>query len=590
MALISIVRKNSGIAAGLIVGILVLALLGGDVFRLGLGLSGQRRTEVGEIAGQKVNVQEYQTYIAQLRNRLPAATAESFLYEQAWKQLTVERVYQKECSALGLQVGPEELIDMVQGDHIHPDLQMSFRNPTTQQFDKKLLIAHLQGLSQASVEQQRQWSHFEHSLAASRKHEKFTQLMQQSALVTSLEAQEKHKRTHTSLRVKCLYIPYHTYSDEELQVTPAILKQYLEEHKKAYPTTEYRTLQYVVFPIKPIAEDLQSFKEELVALREAFSQAKDARVFAKINTDGQPSSSYLHLTSRQLPSTLQQQQQKLRLGHVVGPIQEGKWHKLYRIVKLPSAENKTYEIAVIEKTLLPGDNACDQVFRQADYCASTIRDDAQLAEYAAQHKLPVHTASVQPNDTQVGALPQARVLARWLYNEASVGKISPAFEIGNAYVVAVMTGHTPRGTAPLDTVQEEITLRVKNAYKARKLIAQLQKTASITLEEQAKQYDGARFVEIDELRFEDDTLQITGMARKAVGTAFALQPGARTAVADDHGIVVVELVKTNTATPLDDIATPRNNMIQLSKLEQPDSILQGLEELANVQDHRYRFY
>ncbi|MEL6539254.1 MAG: SurA N-terminal domain-containing protein [Bacteroidota bacterium] len=590
MALISIVRKNSGVAVGLIVGILLLALLGGDFFRLGIDLSGRRRADVGKIAGQKISIQEYQAQIEQLRYRLPATTTESFLYEQAWKQLITERVYQKAYSVLGLQVGSEELVDMVQGDHVHPDLQMSFRNPTTQQFDKQLLVAHLRHLSRGPVEQQQQWRSFEHRLATARKQELFTQLMQQSAWVTSLEAQEKHKRMRTTLCVNCLYIPYHNYADEEIQVTPAMLKQYLEEHKEAYPTAECRSIRYIAFPIEPIAEDHQSFKEELAELKKAFEHAKDARVFAKINTDGQSSSSYLNLTPQQLPTVLKKR--KLKKGYVAGPVQEGEWHKIYRVAKLPLAKNKNkvYEVAVIEKKLLPGDNACDQVFRKADYCASIIRSDAQLAEYAAQQALPVHTASVKPNDTQVGNLSQARVLVRWLYNEANIGKLSPAFEIGNAYIVAIMMGHTPRGTAPLHEVQEEVTLRVKNAYKARKLIAQLQQDTGIALAAQAKQYDGARFVEIDKLHFDDDTLQVTGMARKAVGAAFALQPGARTAVADEHGVIVVELVKVNIAPPEEDVATQRDDMIALAKLEQPNGILRALEELAHVQDHRYRFY
>lgn len=590
MALISTVRKNSGTAVGLLVGILILLMLGGDILRFGIGSASQRRTDVGKIAGYKIDVREYQTHIDQLRYRLSITTAESFIQEQAWRQLIAEYVYRKECDDLGLQVSPEELIDMVQGDHVHPDLQMSFSNPVTQEFDRGRLIAHLQSLSQAPAEQQRQWRDLEYRLAVSRKHEKLSQLMRQSAFVNSLEARAQHKAANTTLHVNCLYIPYHAYSEESIQADPAKLAQYLAENKDAYQTEQRRGVQYLVFPVEPIAEDQKSFQEELEALKEAFAQAKDARIFAKVNTDNQPDASYLYLTPQELPDVLKAQ--KRRAAPVVGPVQEGSWHRLYRIVKSPTTEDEVYEVAVIDKKLVPGDNACDQVFRQADLCASTVRDSTQLAEYAAQQDMPVHTAAVSPNDIQVGTLPQARTLVRWLYNEAKVGTVSSPFELGEAYVVAIMTGHTLAGTAPLDQVREEIASRVINAYKASKIIAKLQEAApSLTLAEQAAQHGhGARFVTIDNLCFDDDSLQVTGTARRAVGAAAALQPGAQTAVADEHGVVVIELLSRDSPVPPEDITTQQGEMTQFSKLKQSDATLQSLEELGKIQDYRYRFY
>jgi len=266
-------------------------------------------------------------------------------------------------------------------------------------------------------------------------------------------------------------------------------------------------------------------------------------------------------------------------------------HKLYKVAAINPQAAKQYEIAVIEKQLVPGDLARDQLFRKADHCASTVKNATQLETYAAQEALQLHEAQVGKNDVRVGPLAQARELVRWLYNDAALGHVSPVFELDSEYVVAVMTEHVPPGTAPLVQVRDEIALKVSNKHKANAIISELQQLDGMTLEEKATQYgDGAKLLEVKKLRFEDDTLQSAGMARQAVGTAFALQPGVQATVADDNGVLVVEVVAKNMVAALEDVATQQQNLRQLVKIKQPYDVLQALEALAQIKDNRHKFY
>ena len=593
MALISTIRKHSGLAVGIITIGLILFLIGGDVIQLSAVLSGKRRADVGEIAGQKITLQAYQAQVEQHQRLLPTSIGmqEAFVRDQAWHQLITQITYQKECSALGLITSEDELIDMVQGAHIHPELQAAFQNRETKQFDKQQLISYLQKLAQIPEAQQAQWHQFESGMAVLRQREKLTQLMIKSAFITDLEAQSRYDATQATLHIKCLYIPYHTRPDDAVQATDTVLKAYLMAHKGAYQVGESRGIQYVTFPITPTKEDEQAFQEELQALKKSFSQAKDDRFFAKINTEGHPSLSYFSFTAQQLPDALTTKKSPLKQGVVIGPIQEGNVHKLYKVAAINPQSAKQYDIAIIEKQLLPGDLARDQQFRQADYCASTVKNATQLETYAAQEALQLYEAQVGKNDEQVGSLARARELVRWLYNDAAVGKVSPVFELDNEYVVAVMTEHVPPGTAPLVQVRDEIALKVRDKHKANAIMAELQQLTGTTLEEKAAQYgDGAKLLEFNKLRFKDDTLQSAGMARQAVGTAFALQPGEQATVADDHGVLVVEVVAKNVVASLEDVATHQQSLKQLVKIKQPYDVLQALEELAQIRDNRHKFY
>jgi peptidyl-prolyl cis-trans isomerase D len=511
--------------------------------------------------------------------------------DQAWQQLITQIVYQKECSDLGLVMSEDELVDMVQGDHIHPELQVAFQNSETKQFDKRRLTDYLQKVAQLPEAQQARWHQFESSLAALRQREKVTQLMTQSAFITELEAQTQCHTAQTTLNVKCLYIPYHTCPDDVIQVTDKMLEDYLAAHKSAYQVEESRSVRYITLPITPTKEDEQAFQEELQTLKKSFGQAKDDRTFAKINTDGKPSLSYFSCAAQQLPSALAAQKHQLKRGVVVGPVQEGNAYKLYKVAAINPQAASQYDIVVIEKQLVPGDQARDQLFRKADYCASTVNNATQLEAYAAQEALQLHEAQVSKNEGKVGNLSKARELVRWLYNDAVVGQVSPVFELDSEYVVAVMTGHVRPGTALLAQVRDEISLKVSNEHKARIMMSELQKLASTTLEEKATQYGhGAKLLEVNKLRFEDDTLPSAGMARQAVGTAFALQPGAQSAVADDNGVLVVELVAKNTEATLEKVADYQHRLKQWAQIRQPYDVLQALKALAQIKDNRHKFY
>lgn len=593
MALTSTIRKHSGLFAGIVAIGLILLLIGGDIIQLGSILSGRHTRDVGEIAGQKIALQTYQTQVEQLRRQNPPNTSlqEALIRDQAWQQLTTQLNYQRECDALGLVISEDELVDMVQGEHIHPELQIAFRDPQTNQFDKKQLIGYLQKVAQMPEAQRALWRQLERGMAALRQREKYTQMMVQSAWTTNLETQAQHEATQNTLHIKYLYIPYYTHRDDSAQITNEMLKDYLVAHKDAYQVAESINVQYIVFPITPTKEDEQTFQDELQALKESFAQTKDDRFFTKINTDGVPTSSYFSCASQQLPGILTTQEQKLEKGMVIGPVREDNVYKLYKIAAINQPSAEPYEVAVIEKQLAPSEQTRDRAFRRADLCVSTVKSAMQLETYATREGLQLQEAQVGKNDVQVGNLIQARELARWLYNDAAVGQISPVFELDNEYVVAAMTQHVPSGTAPLAQVRDQLTLKMSNQKKADAILAKLQQFGNMALEELATQYGPeAQLLEVEHLRFEDDTLPNAGMTRKAIGAAFALAPNTWVTVADDNGVLIVKVIAKNGVDAPQDSKIHQQSLWQLEKIKQPYEILRALETLNPTKDNRYKFY
>ena len=138
MALISKIREKTGLAVGIIAFGLILFLVGGDILGPNSVILGKSTTEVGEIAGQEIPREEYIQEIEELKynyslnfGRNPTETEMYSIRQQALDYLIVKKGFQPEFDELGIIVTDDELVDMVQGKNIHPDLIQAFTNPET---------------------------------------------------------------------------------------------------------------------------------------------------------------------------------------------------------------------------------------------------------------------------------------------------------------------------------------------------------------------------------------------------------------------------------------------------------------------------
>ena len=62
----------------------------------------------------------------------------------------------------------------------------------------------------------------------------------------------------------------------------------------------------------------------------------------------------------------------------------------------------------------------------------------------------------------------------WAFNDKTeVGDVSEPFEVGDQYVIAVLTNKTDEDDVKVDDYRAELTARVRNDLKAEQIIAKL---------------------------------------------------------------------------------------------------------------------
>jgi peptidyl-prolyl cis-trans isomerase D len=336
MGVFNTLRVKMGSVLIALIGLSILAflltdLLGPDSMLLG----GGRSNDVGEIAGQTINLPEYQRKVEEFKNnfragngRAPSDQEMSSIRQQAWDFLIIEKAFQDQYDELGLEVTNQELVDMVQGDNISPIVRQNFSNPETGEFNKEQVVNIIRNIAQAPAEQQAQWYSFESSLVPARARTKYDALLGSSTYITTAEAQRAYQKEYESADVEYLYVNYSAIADSLVSPSDSELRSYYNENKEKYETDATRTISYLSFELLPSGEDSTLIKEEIEELKAEFQKIEDDSAYARLNSDR--SNAYRTYPIAQLPKILGSNTNILKEGDVIGPYIEDGAYILYK--------------------------------------------------------------------------------------------------------------------------------------------------------------------------------------------------------------------------------------------------------------------
>lgn len=400
MALINKIREKSGIAVTVIAISLILFMVGGDLMGPNSMLGGNNNQIVGEIAGKDINIKDFQSRVDGFRQNYEAQSGRSLnenelgsLRDQAWNQFIVDIAYKKQFDKLGLTVSDEELLDMVQGNHISPSIRQAFSDPTTGRFDKNAVVNYLKNLSTLPVEQQKSWANFETSLREERIRMKYENLLKLSTYTPKAQAEREYMAQNTKASLRYLYVPYFSIVDTTLKVTDSQLEKYLSEHRLEYKGTDTRSIEYVTFPVQPAKDDSAALYTEIKELARGLATAQNDSAFASMNSDiALP----INMSLANMSDQLKEAVKTFVPGGVYGPYREG---NTYFIYKYGGTKADTLSSARASHILIRAENQSDSAKAaartKAEGILAQIRAGANFEALAA-------TTSADPGSAQRG--------------------------------------------------------------------------------------------------------------------------------------------------------------------------------------------
>ncbi|OOG70703.1 SurA N-terminal domain-containing protein [Algoriphagus sp. A40] len=392
MALIKQIRQRTGLAIGVIAGGLILFLLGGDLLSPNSSLLNSNQNIVGEIAGEEITLEEYSLKVEEFKamfqqrsGRVASEPEMVSVREQAWQALIVERVFDEEYEKLGLTVSNEELVDMVQGKNIVPELRAQLVNPQTGQFDKNQLISFLQTLETADPAQQAAWAQQEQLFAQSRLRIKYDNLLATSEYATTAEAKLEHKAANTIADASILYIPYYVIPDGDVKIEDSELSAYLSKNQEKFKVGNTANLEYVSFSILPSGQDSAEVISRINELTEGLRTSVSDSVFVSQNSEVQ-SPFFTFGPGDQLPTSLTTNVGEVVEGQTYGPfVTANSSYVTYKVSDQYEGTPKMRASHILFSTEGMDDAGKAAVKTQAETVLADIKANGNFAAAAAQY-------------------------------------------------------------------------------------------------------------------------------------------------------------------------------------------------------------
>ncbi len=384
MALIGTLRDKMGLVLMIFIFVALAAFILGDLLTNNTALFGD--SDVGEINGQSISIQEFQGVVEERRvnyimnfQREPGERELTTLRQQAWELLIARYAIQPQFDKVGMAVTQEEVVDMISGTNVDPTIRQAFTNPQTGEFDRNMLSLQLNEIKRFEFgsPQRAQWDLFLRDLQPARERIKYENLLLKTNYVTQAEAElEYHLQTDVA-EVKYVYVPYYSAGDSA-EVRDADLRAYYDKHRDRFKTDHSRSMKYVVFPLAATSQDSLELRREMEALVNEFREVEDDSVFVLSTLSGD--GSFEHYNGSTLPSFIAFED--LKKGNVIGPVVDG---EAYKVAKITDVFQDTVAYAQASHILIRWDNDTPAAKREArEKALGILREIRAGADFAAK--------------------------------------------------------------------------------------------------------------------------------------------------------------------------------------------------------------
>lgn len=250
--------------------------------------------------------------------------------------------------------------------------------------------------------------------------------------------------------------------------------------------------------------------------------------------------------------------------------------------------NPSYKIAYLSKPVLASGETVSAASTAAAQFVSAAKGKKEFDATALKSNLTVLTAAeIKQNDFNVNGVGQSRQLVRWVY-ENKMGSVSEPIEVGDRYVVAMVSAINPAGNMSPAEARPLVEGFVRNEKKAKQILES--KFKGVTLEAISAAI-GSPVLRADSLSFSTPFLPNVGSEPKIVGAAFnkSLQGKVSAPIAGLTGVFAIK-VESNSARPgVMDTETIKQTLMQGGRV----AVFRGVQALRNaavIKDNRFKFY
>jgi len=379
MAALGKIRKR-GVALVIIIGLGLFAFIAEEAFRSCEATKNQQRQQIGEVLGNKINVQEFQALVDEYQEVLKMSNGiDNFTEEQlnsikdeVWNSYVNEQIIKSECEKVGLTVTDEELQNIMK-EGTNPMLMRSpFVNQQTGRFDVTMLTKFLADYKKNATNPQLAesyqkiysfWQFIEKQLRQQTLAQKYQNLISNGLLSNPVSAKMAFEGQNQESDIELASIAYSSINDNDVKIDEKDLKAKYDEQKEMYKqTVETRDIKYVNFQVEASAADRKALMQ---TMEDASAKLQSGANPAEVVRKAQSQFAYTGIAAskRAYPSDIAAKIDSMSVGQTTAPF-ETKSDNTLNVVKL------------ISKTQMP-----DSIeYRQIQVGGETLEATRQTAD------------------------------------------------------------------------------------------------------------------------------------------------------------------------------------------------------------------
>ena len=398
MAALGKIRKR-GVALVIIIGLGLFAFIAEEAFRSCEATKNQQRQQIGEVLGNKINVQEYQALVDEYQEVLKMSqgvdnlTEEQLnsLKDEVWNSYVNEQIIANEAGKVGLTVTDEELQNIMKEGTNPMLLRSPFVNQQTGRFDvtmlTKFLADYKKNGSNPQVAESYQkiyqyWQFIEKQLRTQTLAQKFQALVGNSLISNPISAKFAFEAQNQESDVELASIAYTSVNDNDVQVTESDLKAKYNADKELFKqTVETRDIKYVAFQVVASAADRQAL---MATMKEASDKLLSGANPAEVVRKAQSQFPYTGIaaTKRAYPSDIAAKLDSMSVGQTTAPF-ETKSDNTLNVLKLLSKVQMPDSIEY--RQIQVGGATLEDVRKTADSIYTALKAGANFEELAQKY-------------------------------------------------------------------------------------------------------------------------------------------------------------------------------------------------------------
>jgi peptidyl-prolyl cis-trans isomerase D len=145
----------------------------------------------------------------------------------------------------------------------------------------------------------------------------------------------------------------------------------------------------------------------------------------------------------------------------------------YMEVLQQTPRGPAYKIAYLSKMVMPSNETINAASTAAAQFASVSKDSKSFNAAAVKlNKQAIPASDIKANDFEIPGIGTARNIIRWVY-EQDVNDVSEPFELGDNYVVALITSEEKKGLASVSAARPQVEGIIRDKKKAEKIKASI---------------------------------------------------------------------------------------------------------------------